>query len=300
MMTTQSDALTIAPTIAPTSALAARLLTHPLIRWLLGTLAVVLPVAVIMALAHQIPDKALRQAWPQLLAAGACMAAYRWYVTRIERRAPAELGLAGAGRELATGAALGAGMLLATVALVALSGAYHVDGFNPWTVVLHVLPEMVLVALFEELLFRAVLLRILEQALGSRIALALMALLFAAAHLPNAAISLIPLAATVLAGLVLGLAYMWTRRIWMAVGFHFAWNYLMDVVFSVPVSGQPAHGWLQGRLNGPDWLSGGAYGIEGSLLTLLLYAALSAVMAGVLLRRGAFRARARKLVLAAA
>jgi len=272
--------------VAPTVGWGTRLRTHPLIQLLLGALAVLVPVAAIMALARQIPNPAWRQAWPQVVAAAACVASYRWYVQRIERRAVTELQLAGAGRELVLGGALGGAMLLASFGLVALAGAFHIDGINHWSVLLLPLPEMALVALFEELLFRAVLFRIVENALGSWSALALMAVLFGAAHVPNAAIGPLPLVATVLAGLVLGLAYMLTRRLWLAVGFHFAWNYLQDAVFSVPVSGQPAQGWLQGRLSGPDWLSGGAYGIEGALVTVLLYAVLSVVMLALVVRRG--------------
>ena len=61
---------------------------------------------------------------------------------------------------------------------------------------------------------------------------------------------------------------------------HFAWNYLFSAVLSLSVSGHEANGWLGGALNGPEWLSGGAYGIEASAMALLVWAA-----AGVLLLR---------------
>jgi hypothetical protein len=53
----------------------------------------------------------------------------------------------------------------------------------------------------------------------------------------------------------------------------------------VPVSGHAARGWLQVSLPGPEWLTGGAYGVEGSVVTLVLWAA----AAVFLLRRTASR-----------
>ena len=50
------------------------------------------------------------------------------------------------------------------------------------------------------------------------------------------------------------------------MGMHFAWNYLFDALMSVPVSGHAARGWIQVVPAGPEWLSGGAYGVEGSVV----------------------------------
>lgn len=52
-------------------------------------------------------------------------------------------------------------------------------------------------------------------------------------------------------------AYLLTRRLWLPIGLHFAWNYLLAAVISVPVSGHAARGWVQVRVSGPEWLSGG-------------------------------------------
>ena len=71
-----------------------------------------------------------------------------------------------------------------------------------------------------------------------------------------------------MAGVIMAAAYLATRELWVSIGLHFAWNYTMNTVFSVVVSGHPSLGLLQGRLSGPDWLSGGAYGVEGSVVAL--------------------------------
>jgi membrane protease YdiL (CAAX protease family) len=78
------------------------------------------------------------------------------------------------------------------------------------------------------------------------------------------------IAVTIAAGLMFGAAYFVTRRLWLPIGIHFSWNFISDTVFSLPTSGLTAKGLLQGRLSGPEWLSGGTYGIEASLVTLVV------------------------------
>ncbi|QJQ05486.1 CPBP family intramembrane metalloprotease [Undibacterium piscinae] len=118
--------------------------------------------------------------------------------------------------------------------------------------------EMLLVAFFEEILFRGIIFRIVEKSLGTIASLFISAILFALAHLPNAGISLLGIEVKAVACLMFCAAYMDTRRLWLAVGIHFAWNFMSDAVFSLPISGHQAKGFLQGRLSRPEWLSGDA------------------------------------------
>ena len=101
-----------------------------------------------------------------------------------------------------------------------------------------------------------------------------------AAHLPGE-ISLMGVLVTAAASLAFSAAYQLSRRLCLPIGMHFAWNYLFSAVFSVPVSGHEAKGWLQGSMSGPAWLSGGAYGVEASATAQLVWA----VAAALLLRR---------------
>ena len=256
------------PSPAPAGFLA-RIARRPLPRILLATLAMVLPVAAVLVFANVALEKSMRVAWPQLLAAALCVLGYRFYVAKIERRAPDELATAGAARETGAGLAWGAALSLAVVGALAAAGVFQVVGNNSWTVLFKPLPELVLVAVFEELLFRAMLLRILQAALGTRWALAVSALVFALAHFPNDGVNALGLVITVAAGVMFGAAYLKTGRLWLAAGLHFAWNFITGTVFSLPVSGGEAKGWIIGRLSGPEWLSGGNYGLEASAVTLL-------------------------------
>jgi membrane protease YdiL (CAAX protease family) len=211
-------------------------------------------------------------------------------VRKVERREPLELSRAGAARELLLGSALGVAMTLLAVGAIAAAGAFHITGTAPWTVLIKPFAEMVLVALFEEILFRGILFRLIENSLGSWIALALSGLVFAVAHMPNDHSTLLSFGITALAGVMFCAAYMATRRLWLAIGIHFAWNFMLDGVFSLPASGHAAKGLLQGQLSGPQWLSGGAYGIEGSVMTLAVLAAATGWLLFVAASRGYFTA----------
>jgi len=256
-----------------------------LVRILLALLAVCVPVALVLVLSSQIPDKALRAYWPPLLAALLGYAGYALYVRRIERRLPAELQGSAGLRELGAGLAIGTAMFLAAVGILVAGGSYGFTGAGNPAVLAKSFTEMVFVALVEEILFRGVLFRLPERSLGTRWALLLSAAIFALAHLPNAGITVLAVLNTALAGLLFAAAYLATRRLWLPIGIHFAWNFISDGVFSLPTSGNPARGLLQGRLSGPEWLTGGAYGLEGSAIALVVMG-----LAAILLLRRARRA----------
>ena len=263
-----------APLTAPVHAapLSNSLTRFTLIRIVLGIVAVCLPVALVLILSNQIPDKSLRAFWPPLLAALVGISGYLFYVRKVEHRPATELSSTGAGVEFGAGLLLGTLLFLTVIGLLAAIGSFHVTGTGNWPPVATSLVEMLFVALIEELVFRGVLLRLTERSLGSRVALVLSAVIFAVAHLPNDGITALAVANTALAGLLFGAAYLITRRLWLTVGMHFAWNFVSDGVFGIPTSGHPARGLLQGQLSGPDWLAGGAYGVEASAVTLVMIA----------------------------
>lgn len=264
-----------------------RLLRHPLVRMLGASLAMFLALALSFALTESLLPKQMPIAWPNLVAALACTLGYWGWVRRVERREVKELGGAGALAEGARGAGLGVLLGLLTLVPLWAGGGYRVDGFGSAFPLLKQLPEMALVAVFEELLTRAVVFRIAEQAWGSRRALLLSTALFVVAHLPGE-INLMGALVTAAASLTLGAAYQLSRRLWLPMGLHFAWNYLFAAVFSVPVSGHEVTGWLQGSLTGPAWLTGGAYGIEASATALAVWTGAAALLLHLAHRRGRF------------
>lgn len=218
--------------------------------------------------------------------AGCFILTYKGYKRWIERAPDRELDFAGAGRELALGLAGGALLFAVMTGIVSLLGGFEVLGLRGLGVFWSIAGMAVFSGVFEEILFRGIVFRQLEVWLGSWIALALSSALFGALHIMNPGASWFSsLAIAVEAGILLGAAYMLTRRLWLAIGIHAAWNFTQGWVFSVPVSGGEAPlGLLVTRRVGPDWLTGGDFGLEASVVAMVV-----ATLAGLLLLRLAIR-----------
>lgn len=249
-----------------------RLLAMNGVRLGLALVVTALAGALTARLLHAHTQGLLHALAPGLGGAAAALAAYVLYVRLVERRRPDELAASAAPRELALGLLGGAALVTLVVAGLAALGVYRFEGLNAHpTRLAAAMSEMVFAGVLEELLLRAVVLRLLERWWGSWAALALSSLLFGLLHLPGEGMNLLALTTTVAAGLLLGAAYLATRRLWLSVALHAGWNFTLGSVFSIAVSGHDAaRGLLLGRLSGPDWLTGGAYGLEASALTLVL------------------------------
>lgn len=223
----------------------------------------------------------LLRALPPLLA-------YLVLVHGVERRRVIEL----APRRLLPDGALGVlgGLLLfsAIIGVMYLAGSYHIAGTDPaadW------LPALLTVGLGagigEEIITRGVLFRIIEEGLGTWVALIASAMFFGAAHIANPAATAWSSAAIAIeAGLLFGMLYHVTRSLPACMGLHAAWNFAQGTIYGVPVSGTKADGWLVSTRSGPDWLSGGAFGAEASVIALALCSLCTIGLIVVASRRG--------------
>jgi membrane protease YdiL (CAAX protease family) len=265
-----------------------RILRYPLILAIVGILATIVPMFVTLGLSELVP-KPLRLGWPMLLSAAVAVAGYRWFVMRLERRPITELALAGAGRELWGGLGIGALLVVATYSVLLASGAFTITGAAATGVLLKPFPEQVMVAVFEEIVFRAIVFGMLQKFWGTKIALGVSTVIFVVAHMPNEGFSVLGAAMTAAASLALSGAYLLSGRLWLPISMHFAWNYFSDAVFAVPVSGHLARGWLQVATSGPAWLSGGTYGIEGSIVTGITWSMAAIALLTIAHRRGHWR-----------
>ena len=236
------------PSAAPT--FWRRVLTFPISRIVVAILFVAIPFAVVSTPFNLfVTDKPLKRAGALLLTA-VVLGAYWAYVRIVERRAVAELSSSHAGRELGGGLLLGALLFSTTIGILAALGVYQVTGNNGWLIMLASLPASILAGVLEEVVIRGVVFRILEQWLGSWIALAISAAIFGALHLLNPGATLLNAAAiSIEAGVLLAAAFMLTRRLWLCIGVHIAWNFTQGGIFSVAVSGGKGTGLLQSRMS---------------------------------------------------
>ena len=194
---------------------------------------------------------------------------YCGMVRFLERRLPAEVSLSGAARETGTGALIGTACLAVTVGLIALLGYYRVEATGAWAALATALGIAAFSGYIEEVIFRGVIFRLVEEGLGTWLALGITVVLFGLMHLGNPNATLYGAAAIgIEAGMLLGAAYVLTRRLWLAIGVHFGWNFMQAGVFGPNVSGMKVESLLESRLSGPDLLSGGALGVEGSVFAI--------------------------------
>ena len=123
--------------------------------------------------------------------------------------------------------------------------------------------------------------------LGLRSELVVSALIFGAAHIANPGATLWSSATIAIGGgLLFGLVYHVTRSLPVCMGLHAAWNFAQGTIYGIPVSGNPADGWLVSTRSGPDWLSGGVFGAEASVVALGLCLLCTLALLVIALRRG--------------
>ena len=128
------------------------------------------------------------------------------------------------------------------------------------------------VAVGEEILFRGVIFRFIDERWNMWVALLVSALLFGFMHISNDnATWWSSLAIAIEAGLLLGAAYKWSGTLWVPIGIHWAWNYTQGNIFGLAVSGANTNETiLATTVNGPDIITGGAFGPEASIITVIL------------------------------
>jgi membrane protease YdiL (CAAX protease family) len=166
--------------------------------------------------------------------------------------------------ELLLGVAFGAALIGFCALLVTMStDVRHAPGAGfPW---IEMLAVFIPAAVHEELLFRGYVFQKLHR-WNRRAALLLIALIFAALHAGNVAVTNLGLVNIFLGGILLGLAYERYQRLWFPIGLHLAWNVVSGPVLGHEVSGYDSLVTLfVERGGGPLWLTGGDFGIEGSV-----------------------------------
>jgi membrane protease YdiL (CAAX protease family) len=223
-----------------------------------------------------------------VLTAVAGVAVYRWVVRRTEHRPVTELARPGAGLAAGRGVLIGIALFGAVIANIALLGDYEIRGWGTVAGAAGLVGFMAAAAVTEELLFRGVLFRIVEERTGTGIALVLTGVLFGLSHLFNPDATLWgAIAIAIEAGGLLTAAYVATRKLWLPIGLHFGWNFAGAGIFGTVVSGNGTpQGLLDAVTSGPSIVTGGAFGPEGSLYSVLFCVLATTAFLWLARRRG--------------
>jgi membrane protease YdiL (CAAX protease family) len=264
---------------------ARKILFFPLTRMIIAILMIVISVVLEASLRRHLGDRYgwndqpwYELAWSGIMIATA-LALYCAYVRIFERRAVTELAVRPAGLEFAVGAVIGFGLFTATIGCLWALGYYRVEGLGTIPPATLIVSMGLIPGFIEEIIMRGIVFRITEESLGTWLALLISALLFGGLHLLNpGATWFAAVCIATEAGILLVAAYVVTRRLWVPIGMHFAWNVTQGGVFGVPVSGTQVNGMLRATLTGPDLLSGGPFGAEASIFAVLVCTPVAAVL----------------------
>lgn len=277
--------------VTPAKPLWRRIVDFPLVAMLIAVGIVILCFAAALLIGRYLvpPVPGLtRELTFDLIAIPILILAYKLVIRRLGERPRDDYRDPAALRNLGLG--LGAGFLVFSLAVgvAAVLGVYRITGEGS----LNGLPAaLIAAAIFpainEELLFRGILFRWIEEFGGSWMALLVTSAFFGAAHLLNphaSAIAAVGIAFE--AGVMLGAAYMLTRSLWLPMGLHAAWNFTQGEIYDIPVSGTPVNGIVEARLNGDPLLTGNGFGLEASLIAIVVATLFGLWLLSLAIKRG--------------
>ena len=176
-------------------------------------------------------------------------------------------------RDFLLGWFFGGAFLTICVLLMVLFGGVQITGFHfSSTNILQFIPLLLAWSIqghAEEILARGFLFSSVAVKNSIPVGIVVSSIFFSLIHLGNDGLSLIPILDLTLFGILAALYYLKTGSIWGISGAHAAWNCFQGNVFGFPVSGTDAGtAFISVKQQGPDWLSGGVFGVEGSLISV--------------------------------
>jgi membrane protease YdiL (CAAX protease family) len=214
-----------------------------------------------------------------VLLIGATLAVTAVLFRFVEHRPLSSVGLPLTGpwqQGIATGFLLGAAPVTLLVALLGAVGHAEVSvgTVSPTILLRSWLPTVLALALvssLEELILRGYGLQLLAEAGGRWLAAVVTGALFGLMHAENPGANVLGLVNTAANGILLAWLVMRTGSLWIACAYHASWNITGAMILGMRLSGlDHSGGLLVTRLSGPDWVTGGSYGFEGSALVGLI------------------------------
>lgn len=239
---------------------------------------------VVLLVAYAFAQTPLFMAWPLwesvvYLLVGACVIAglYR-YFERLYRKCNTQpvgriLSRKGILSDTAEGLVIGFVYFVLVVALMMLIGVYSIKSwqFNGTQLLIWFFGYLV-VAVGEECVFRGIMFRLIDERWGFWVAIIVSSLIFGLLHWTNENGTFFTgIAIAIEAGLLLGAAYKYSGSLWLPIGIHWAWNFTQGDVFGFAVSGSDGEtSIITPQITGPEILTGGAFGAESSIISIVL------------------------------
>lgn len=256
-----------------------RILHFPLTKILIGLIVISIALSAIQILsvyftdAFTLKDKQweIYDFIQSIISATVVLLSYKYLYQYYERRQITELSTKNLAKNLQWGFLVGFGIMSLTIFVMFITGNYKITKFNSFDILLSPLTMAISSGIIEEVLFRGVLFRIVEEKLGSYISIVISGLLFGFMHISNPNSSTFAAVAIAIeAGVLLAAAYMLTRTLWFPIAIHFIWNFSQSAIYGANVSGTSStKSFVKAEFSGSDLITGGDFGPEASIQAMI-------------------------------
>lgn len=253
-----------------------KVLHFPLVKIIISFTVIAMVMGLIQSFGNLILSKInltneIKNLFLGISSATAVLISYYYFFKFYEKREITELSKTNLIKDLLLGIIIGLTLQSLTILIMYLNDSFYIISINP---IIYILPSLTMAftsAITEEVLFRGVLYRITEEKLGSYIALLISGLIFGLMHYSNPNSSLgTALGLAIQAGLLLGAAYIYTKKLWLPIALHFAWNFSQSGIFGASTSGHTiSESLLTTKIEGLNFITGGNFGPEGSIQATL-------------------------------
>jgi membrane protease YdiL (CAAX protease family) len=262
-----------------------KIMHHPIVKIILGLIVCVGVVVIGQGIAAKLLgltplEKDYRNLINGIIVSILAISSYRYFYSFYEKRVVTELSVVRLAKNLLVGTLVGVVLQSLTILVIYVAGEFTIELVNPVSFIIIPLTIAFTVAIFEEILIRGIIFRIMEEKLGSYIALGVSAVLFGALHLLNDGSTLLSgLCIAVEAGLLLGAAYIYARNLWFPIAIHFAWNFMQSGIFGAITSGnEKTTSLLTTKIEGATYITGGLFGPEGTIQAMVFCSVVTVVL----------------------
>lgn len=178
------------------------------------------------------------------------------------------------GRQLALGILFGAVFMSLLIALLCITGTVRLTDFNLagfadatfWSgLILYIF-----IACYEELVYRGFFMTALKTTRNKWVIALVSAVIFGLTHLLDGGATILTVVNIVLIGLLFAYMFIKTGRLWLCIGFHLGYNFFERSLMGGGYNSVAQTPLVHAALSGPDWLAGGAFGIDGSVVCTVL------------------------------
>ncbi|MEI6679707.1 MAG: type II CAAX endopeptidase family protein [Mariniphaga sp.] len=223
-------------------------------------------------------DKNYRNLIKGIIASSFVAFTYIFFYKKYEKREIGEFSSKGLLKNTILGVLIGTTIQGLTIIVIYFWGNFQIISVNPFSSIITPFAIAFSVAIFEEILLRGIIFRIVEEKLGSYISLAISAIIFGAVHLLNPDSSVISSICIGIVGFVFGASYIYSRSLWLPIAIHFSWNFVQSGIFGAITSGnEKTSSLFNTNISGAELITGGAFGPEGTIQAILFWLLVSII-----------------------